>query len=80
MEDQGGWVGDISARAPFTAWKVVPGGVSGARLSMMRFVWLTMMRAAADIVATTAAITTGFRKLATMRHNVLMPAAFLRIR
>ena len=64
-----GWVGDISAPASFTARKVVPGGVSGGRLSVMRFVWLTMMRAAADIIATTAAITTGFRKLVTAEQR-----------
>lgn len=54
-----GSVGAISAPASFTALKVVPGGVSGGRLSMIRFVWFTRSRTAAEITATIAAITTG---------------------
>jgi hypothetical protein len=57
-----GSVGAISAPASFTALKVVPGGFSGGRLSMIRFVWFTRSRTAAETTATIAAITTGFRR------------------
>jgi hypothetical protein len=45
---------------------------------MIRFVWFTMIRAAALIAAKDAAITTGFRKLITIWNNGLMRAVFLR--
>jgi hypothetical protein len=64
-----GSVGAISAPASFTALNVVPGGVSGGRLSMIRFVWFTRSRTAAEITATIAAITTGFRMTISIPVN-----------
>ena len=64
-----GSVGAISAPASFTALKVVPGGVSGGRLSMIRSVWFTRSRTAAETTAIIAAITTGFRRTISIPVN-----------
>src|SRR5260370_16742721 len=55
------WLGVISAPASFTALKVVPGGVFGGRLSIIRLVWFTTGKIAIERAATIVAITTGFR-------------------
>src|ERR1035437_2857889 len=57
-----GWVGVIPAPASFTALKVVPGGVFSGRLSTIRLVWSTTSIVASEMVATSAAITAGFRR------------------
>jgi hypothetical protein len=67
-----GSLGAISAPASFTALKVVPGGVSGGRLSMTRLVWFTTIIVTIEI----ATITAGFRSTIAILINVLSRAEF----
>lgn len=63
-----GWVGVTVAPAPLTALNVVPGGVFGGRLSMIKLVWFTTSRAETETAATTTATMTGFRETISIPH------------
>jgi hypothetical protein len=71
-----GWLGIISAPASFTALKVVPGGVFGGRLSIIRLVWFTTSKIAIERAATIVAITTGFRSALSIPINVSVSPGF----
>jgi hypothetical protein len=64
-----GWLGVTTAPASFTAWNVVPGGLCGGRLSMIRLVWSTRSKIAIETVATIAAINAGFRNARSIPVN-----------
>lgn len=70
-----GLIGDSGAEgatvapALFTVLKVVPGGVCGGRLSMIKLLWFTTSRVAAEAAATISATITGFRKTISIPVN-----------
>ena len=76
MIGDSGWLGVISAPASFTALKVVPGGVFGGRLSIIRLVWFTTSKIAIERAAAIVAITTGFRSALSIPINVSVSPGF----